>query len=63
MIARPKIYGGWGLKNMDMFGRALAAKSLWRCLTKDGLWNKVVKDKYIHNFLFKHGSEVLSEIF
>jgi hypothetical protein len=31
-IAKPKKDGGWGIKNIFTFGKALAAKSLWRCL-------------------------------
>jgi len=30
-IAKPKKMGGWGLKNIFTFGKALAAKILWRC--------------------------------
>jgi hypothetical protein len=30
MITKPKDLGGWGIRNLDWFGRALAAKSLWR---------------------------------
>ena len=46
MIAKPKLLGGWGLRNIFLFNRALAANSLWRVLMKDGIWHKVIKDKY-----------------
>jgi hypothetical protein len=46
-IAKPKKYGGWGFKNILLFGKALAAKSLWRSLTVPSLWKEVVKDKYL----------------
>ena len=29
-IEKPNIFGGWGLKNIHHFGRALATMSLWR---------------------------------
>jgi hypothetical protein len=46
-IAKPKKVGGWGIKNIFFFGKALAAKSLWRCLNVPGLWNEVILKKYI----------------
>jgi hypothetical protein len=49
-IVHPKLYGRFGLKNMDMFGWALGDKILRRCMKKNGLFNKVVKDKYLHNY-------------
>jgi hypothetical protein len=36
-IAKPKKAGGWGIKNIFMFGQDLAAKSLWRSLMMPGL--------------------------
>jgi len=47
VIAKPKHLGGWGIRNIFHFNRALAANSLWRVLVKDGVWNKVIKDKYL----------------
>jgi hypothetical protein len=46
LIARPKKYGGWGLRNLGRFGRAMAANTLWRALMQEGLWHRVLKDKY-----------------
>jgi hypothetical protein len=46
-IARPKKARGWGIKNLAFFNKSLAAKSLWRGLTIDGIWQKVLKDKYL----------------
>jgi hypothetical protein len=46
-IALPKKSGGWGLKNIFEFGKALAAKSLWRCMFSNNLWSIVIKSKYI----------------
>jgi hypothetical protein len=47
IIAKPKLLGGWGLRNIFLFNRALAANSLWRVLMKDGIWHRVIKDKYL----------------
>jgi hypothetical protein len=48
-LARPKCFGGWGFRNIFTFSKALAATTLWRVLTKDGLWQKVIKEKYFHS--------------
>jgi hypothetical protein len=46
-IARPKILGGWGLRNIFLFNKVLVEKSLWRVMMKDGIWHRVIKDKYL----------------
>lgn len=46
-IARPKEWGGWGIKNLTDFSTSLAAKSGWRIIKMENLWTKVVKRKYI----------------
>jgi hypothetical protein len=45
-LAKPKIKGGWGFRNIFKFNNALAANSLWRVLTSKGIWSSVIKDKY-----------------
>jgi hypothetical protein len=42
-----QIVGGWGLKNVFYFSKALAAKFVWRLITTDSLWTKVISHKYI----------------
>jgi hypothetical protein len=37
-LARPKVLGGWGLKNIHQFRKALAAKSMWRLIKCTGLF-------------------------
>ena len=44
-LARSKKLGGWGIKNIFYFGKALTAKSLWRSLFSDNLWSKVIIEK------------------
>jgi ribonuclease HI len=46
-IAMPKALGGWGLKNIFLFSKALAAKSCWRLISVSSLWSLVVSQKYI----------------
>ena len=45
-LARLKSMGGWGFKNLFLFGRALVAKIIWCCLVDDGLWGHVRRSKY-----------------
>jgi hypothetical protein len=46
-LETPKLFGGWGLKNIHRFSKALAAKVGWRLITTKSLWIKVVTQKYI----------------
>jgi hypothetical protein len=46
-IARPKYLGGWGLRNIFLFSKALATNSLWRVLANDGIWHSVILGKYL----------------
>jgi len=46
-MAKPKVQGGWDLKNIFLFGQALATKSLWRLFKIEGLWGRVMIEKYI----------------
>lgn len=47
LITNPKHLGGWGIRNIFLFNSALVTNSVWCVLTKDGVWSKVIKDKYI----------------
>jgi hypothetical protein len=46
-LAKLKSYGGLGFNHMIWFSRALVSNTLWCCLMKDGLWHRVIMDKYI----------------
>eukprot|EP00253_Pinus_taeda_P026386 PITA_26386 len=46
-VARPKEWGGWGIKDLPAFGPSLVAKLGWRIIKMENLWTKVVKQKYI----------------
>jgi len=47
-LAKPKNVGGWGIKNLDLFNKALAEKWLWRGLSTEGIWKKVIREKYLY---------------
>lgn len=47
-IALPKECGGWGIKNLECFSRALATKLGWQILTSTSLWTEVILWKYIN---------------
>jgi hypothetical protein len=61
IIAKPKAVGGWGLRNLALFKQALATKTLWRVLTQDGIWHRIIHGKYITPFHLQVGSD--SQIF
>ena len=46
-MARPKVWGGWDIKNLDCFSKSLAAKLSWRLISSENLWTSVSKRKYI----------------
>lgn len=47
-LARPKEYGGWGIKNLFHFGTTLATKNIWKSLFAPGMWNDVIITKYLN---------------
>jgi len=46
LLTKPKL-GGWGLKKIFSFGRSSVAKSLWNLISKEGLWKKILVQKYL----------------
>lgn len=46
-VARPKKWGGWGIKNLYDFSLSLAAKSGWNFINSENLWTRVLKRKYV----------------
>jgi hypothetical protein len=51
-LTLPKKAGGWGLKSIFSFNTALLASSLWRAVTIDSIWHRIVIDKYIGSSSF-----------
>ena len=49
-LVLPKSRGGWGIKNLDLFCKALVAKSFWRLVENpDTLWGRTMRKKYSPN--------------
>ena len=46
-ICKPKGLDGWGILDTQVFNCALLSKSFWRAISCPGLWNDVIKAKYI----------------
>jgi len=46
-ILSPKELGGWGLKDIHLFGHSLAEKSLWNMINKESLWRRILIQNYI----------------
>lgn len=46
-IAIPKKWGGWGLKELAIFAKALAGKMGWALLMSQSLWTRLTYHKYI----------------
>jgi hypothetical protein len=44
----PFSFGGWGVRNIFYFSKSLAANTCWRVLMGEGLWHKVILDKYLY---------------
>jgi hypothetical protein len=46
-LAMPKQLGGWGIKNIFTFSKALETKRLWRLIYNQMLWGNVMLTKYM----------------
>jgi len=46
-VARPKEWGGWGIRYLSSLASSLAAKLGWRLISTVNLWMTVIKRKYI----------------
>jgi ribonuclease HI len=46
-LSKPRRFGGWGLMDLSSFNTALLANSLWRAVTVDSIWHRVIVDKYL----------------
>lgn len=47
LITKPKLLGGWGLKNCTLFGSIIATKSLWRMLKNKELWGRALMEEIL----------------
>jgi hypothetical protein len=53
-LTLPKKFGGWGLRNLFDFNKDLVENSLWRVLRYEGIWHKVIIDKYLPHTTVKN---------
>ena len=58
LLARPTALGGWGIKNLPLFNISLRMKNFWFALHQPGIWNLLLKEKYmkhmaVHDWLRK----------
>ena len=47
-ISRPKSQGGWGIKDLTCFNKALRLNVFWKALHSKGLWFQVLQAKYLN---------------
>jgi hypothetical protein len=55
VLCRPKDHGGLGIQDLQVKNRALLGKWLYKLLTEEGIWQTLLKRKYI-------GSKALSQV-
>jgi hypothetical protein len=55
VLCRPKDHGGLGIQDLQIKNRALLGKWLYKLLTEEGIWQTLLKRKYI-------GSKALSQV-
>jgi hypothetical protein len=56
-VCQPKDDGGLGLLDLRCMNISLLVKWMWRMESSDGLWQKIIKEKYLKKFPFSAGKE------
>jgi len=41
--------GGWGIMDLNMFGKALLCKSMWKAIMGEFISSKAIRSKYMDN--------------
>jgi hypothetical protein len=49
ILCRPKNQGGLGIHDLDTKNIAFRCKWLFRLLTTDGMWQQILRNKYLHS--------------
>ena len=47
ILCQPKYQGGLGIQNLDIQNKCLLSKWLFKLLNEDGMWQKLLRNKYI----------------
>jgi len=55
IVCQPKDQGGLGVVNLAVKNKCLLSKCLYRLLTEDGMWQQILKNKYL-------GSKSLTQV-
>jgi hypothetical protein len=55
VVCRPKDQGGLGIHDLEVKNRALLGKWLFKLLSEEGIWQTILKRKYV-------GSKALSQV-
>ena len=56
ILCQPKEQGGLGIHNLELKNTALLSKWLFKLLTSDGIWQQIIRNKYL-------GSKPLSQVY
>jgi hypothetical protein len=48
-MCQPKDQGGLGIQNLDIQNKCLLSKWLFKLLNEDGIWQELLRNKYIKN--------------
>jgi hypothetical protein len=49
ILCQPKDLGGMGIMNVAVQNECLLSKWLYKLINEDGLWQELIKNKYLHN--------------
>ena len=49
VMCQPKDQGGLGIQNLQIQNKCLLSKWLFKLLNEDGLWQELLRNKYIKN--------------
>jgi hypothetical protein len=52
-VCLPKDQGGLGILNLDIMNIALLAKWLWKLFNTEGVWQTLLRNKYLHSLTLR----------
>jgi hypothetical protein len=56
IICHPKDQGGLEIEVLELKNKCLLAKWLFKILNKQGVWQEIIKNKYLHSQTLSHVS-------